>query len=166
MCMKSASGESLKINVPLPEWAISHPAWIRLESEISWYDHKSTSCQSRYKCLKFAQMSLAVAIPVFGALSWDYSRIMTSISGALIAVLEGVQHMNQYSTLWISYRATTERLKHEKFLFLSGAGSYKHRENEERLILLSERTEELVSTEQKNWFSESNRGATGKKDRS
>jgi hypothetical protein len=42
--------------------------------------------------------------------------------------------MNQYSTLWVTYRATAERLKHEKFLFLSAAGPYKGQPEPERLI--------------------------------
>jgi hypothetical protein len=71
--------------------------------------------------------------------------------------------MNQYSTLWVTYRATAERLKHEKFLFLSGAGPYKGQPEPERLIALAERVEEHVSTEHANWFNETRRVVSAQK---
>lgn len=147
----------------VPEWAATHPAWVRLEDQLDWYDRKSTHCQSRYKGLKFVQISLAVLIPILSHLDPACAKWATSIAGAMIAVLEGVQHMNQYSTLWVTYRATAERLKHEKFLFLSGAGPYKGQAEPERLIALAERVEEHVSTEHANWFNETRRAAAVQK---
>ena len=55
------------------------------------------------------------------------------------------------------YRATAERLKHEKFLFLSAAGPYRGLIVPDALILLAERVEEHVSTEHANWFNETRR---------
>jgi len=136
------------------ESVAEHPAWHRLEDQLQWYDTKSTQCQRWYKRLKLVQISLAVLIPVLSHLDPMYAKWVTSVAGALIAVLEGVQHMNQYSTLWVTYRATAERLKHEKFLFLSAAGPYKGQPEPERLIALAERVEEHVSTEHANWFNE------------
>jgi len=49
------------------------------------------------------------------------------------------------------YRSTAERLKHEKYLFLSAAGPYKGLSETDRLIALAERVEELVSAEHANW---------------
>jgi hypothetical protein len=147
----------------VPDWTASHPAWARLEDQLGWYDRKSTHCQSWYKGLKFVQISLAVLIPLLSHLDPACAKWATSIAGAMIAVLEGVQHMNQYSTLWVTYRATAERLKHEKFLFLSGAGPYKGQAEPERLIALAERVEEHVSTEHANWFNETRRAAAVQK---
>lgn len=144
----------------VPEWAAAHPAWARLEDQISWYDDKSRHCQNWYKGLKFLQISLAVLIPVMSHLDPATAKWATSMAGALIAVLEGMQHMNQYSTLWVTYRATAERLKHEKFLFLSAAGPYKGQTEAERLIALAERVEEHVSAEHANWFNETKRAAS------
>lgn len=147
----------------VPEWAAAHPAWARLEDQLNWYDRKSTHCQRWYKGLKFVQISLAVLIPLLSHLDPACAKWATSIAGAMIAVLEGVQHMNQYSTLWVTYRATAERLKHEKFLFLSAAGPYKGQAEAERLIALAERVEEHVSTEHANWFNETRRAAAVQK---
>lgn len=141
----------------IPEWAGTHPAWLRLEDQICWYDSKSVSCQKSYKRLKILQISLAVLIPIISHLDPAIAKWGTSIAGALIAIFEGVQHMNQYSTLWVTYRSTAERLKHEKYLFLSEAGPFKGLPEAERLITLAERVEEHVSTEHANWFNETKR---------
>ncbi|XHO06371.1 hypothetical protein ACEQUB_03293 [Ralstonia syzygii] len=72
--------------------------------------------------------------------------------------------MNQYSTLWVTYRATAERLKHEQYLFLSSAGPYNKGLSEpDRLVVLAERVEEHVSTEHANWFNETRRASTAQK---
>lgn len=148
---------------PVPEPVGSHPAWFRLIDQLNWYDSKSRHCQRLFKGLKFAQLALAVLIPVTSLLPADCAKWAASIAGALIAVLEAVQQMNQYTTLWVMYRSTAERLKHEKFLFLSAAGPYKGLAEPERLVSLAERVEEHVSTEHANWFNETRRAATAQK---
>ncbi len=142
-----------------------HPAWIRLEDQLGGYDSKSVYCQRWYKGLKLIQITLAVCIPLAGLLEPLFLKVATSIAGVLIAILEGVQHMNQYSTLWVSYRSTAEHLKHEKYLFLSAAGPYKGLSDPDRLVTLAERVEEHVSTEHANWFNQTRRApAIGQKD--
>ncbi len=144
----------------VPEALAAHPAWRRLEDQLRWYDKKSIHCQKWYKRLKLIQISLAVLIPIASHLDPLYAKWATSVAGSLIALFEGVQHMNQYSTLWVTYRATAERLKHEKYLFLSGAGPYKNLDEPERLLTLAERVEEHVSTEHANWINETRRAVT------
>ena len=146
-----------------PAFASEHPAWFRLEDQVQWYDNKSQHCQCWYKVLKIAQVSLAVVIPATSLLPADIAKWTASIAGVLIAVLEAVQQMNQYSTLWLTYRATAERLKHEKYLFLSTAGPYTGLPEPERLVTLAERVEEHVSTEHANWFNETRKALAEKK---
>ena len=111
MCWLNKKAEN-KPTAPVPEWAASHPAWIRLEDQLGWYDNKSIHCQNWYKRLKFIQISLAVLIPLLSQLDPEYAKWGTSIAGVMIAVLEGMQHLNQYSKLWFPYRATSQPLKH------------------------------------------------------
>ena len=150
-------------DLPIPESVRAHPAWFRLIDQLNWYDGKSRYCQRWFKNLKFTQIALAVLIPVTSLLPAECAKWTASIAGALIAVLEAVQQMNQYSTLWVMYRATAERLKHEKYLFLAGAGPYKGLAEPERLVALAERVEEHVSTEHANWFDDNKRVATSQK---
>lgn len=62
--------------------------------------------------------------------------------------------MNQYATLWVTYRTTAERLKQEKYLFLSGAGPYRPLSEAERLIQLAERVEDVMANEHTSWFND------------
>lgn len=148
---------------PIPESVQVHSAWFRLIDQLDWYDGKSRYCQRWFKNLKFTQIALAVLIPVTSLLPAECAKWTASIAGALIAVLEAVQQMNQYSTLWVMYRATAERLKHEKYLFLSSAGPYKGLAEPERLVALAERVEEHVSTEHANWFNDTRRIVTAQR---
>lgn len=148
--------------IAVPEFAAAHPAWLRLEDQMQWYDNKSQHSQRWYKWLKLAQVALAVLIPVMSLLPADIAKWTMALSGTVIALLEAIQQMNQYSTLWVTYRATAERLKHEKYLFLSAAGPYRGLPEPERLIHLAERVEEHVSTEHANWFNETRRVAIAK----
>ncbi len=145
---------------PVPDSVKAHPAWFRLIDQRNFYDGKSQHCQRWYKRLKLAQVSLAVLIPATNLLPVNCAKWAASIAGVLIAVMEAVQQMNQYSTLWVTYRATAERLKHEQYLFLSSAGPYKGLADADRLIALAERVEEHVSAEHANWFNETRRSAS------
>lgn len=146
-----------------PESVKSHPAWFRLVDQLNWYDRRSQHCQRWYKGMKIAQVAFAAMIPATSLLPGDCSKWAASTFGVLIAVLEAIQQLNQYATLWFSYRATAERLKHEKYLFLAAAGPYKGLAQPERLVALAERVEEHVSTEHANWFNETRRAATVQK---
>jgi hypothetical protein len=66
-------------------------------------------------------------------------------------VLEGLQQLGQYQHNWITYRSTCEALKHEKYLYLAGAGPYRH--SAERSVILAEHVEGLVSQEPARWVS-------------
>ncbi len=146
--------QNTKEDVSIPEKVRQHPAWMRLNDQLDWYDRKSGDNQKRYKQIKVAQLILAGSIPVFALVGDTWGRWVTAILGASVAILEGLQQLGQYNNLWVSYRATAEQLKHEKYLFLAHAGPYKGLKEEDALSLLAERVEEQVSTEHAKWVSE------------
>jgi hypothetical protein len=130
--------------------AVAAPAWERVEDQIAWYDVKSSFNQRRFKVLKICQIVTAAAIPVAASLSAPLWLI--GAGGALIVVLEGLQQLQQYQQNWTSYRATCERLRHERFLFQAHAGPYAAAADP--AVLLAERVEGLVSQEHAAWTSQ------------
>lgn len=118
--------------------------WARLEDQLGWYDSKSTAAQRAYKRLKVAELISASAIPVFASVSIP----LTAVLGAVVVVLEGVQHLSQWHEHWILYRSTAEALKHERYLFLAKAGPYS---DEDLTQVLAERVEALISREHSKW---------------
>jgi hypothetical protein len=134
------------------------PAWTRLEDQIAWYDAKSQQNQRWFKLLKTVEIVVAAAIPVAAAL--ESPLWLMGGGGALIVALEGLQQLQQYQQNWVNYRSTCERLKHEKFLFLSRAGPYAGDQRPE--ALLAERVEGLVSQEHAAWVSHRDEAQRGK----
>jgi len=126
----------------------SNVAFERLEDQINWYDRRSGYNQRMFKVLKAATILISVSIPLSAAFA---DKLTTGILGAAIAMAEGIQQLNQYHHNWITYRATAEGLKHEKYLFLSTAGPYASANNPK--ALLAERIESLVSQEHAKWAS-------------
>jgi uncharacterized protein DUF4231 len=125
----------------------SNISFERLEEQLNWYDTRSAYNQRMFKWLRTATIGLSVSIPLaagFLKQTWVAGGL-----GALIALCEGVQQLNQYHHNWITYRSTAEALKHEKYLFLATAGHYASVENPNRL--LAERVESLVSQEHAKW---------------
>ena len=135
----------------------------RLENEISWYDSKSVYNQRLFKRLKIATLAISVSIPlaaVLVTLSPIVGAVTTGALGATIALLEGLQQLNQYHNNWIAYRSTAEALKHERFLFLSKTGAYGSAQNP--TALLAENVEGLVSSEHAKWTSVQEQAAAAK----
>lgn len=126
------------------------PTWLRLEDQIDWYDRNAAQNQRWFKWLKVVQIVAAAAVPVVAALAapgWVAGAL-----GSLIVVLEGVQQLFQFQQNWVSFRATCEALKHEKYLYLATAGSYAAADRPQ--ALLAESVEGLVSRETTKWASQ------------
>ena len=79
-------------------------------------------------------LSIKIAIGAFG--------VVVAVIASLLALLRLQEH-------WISYRATAEALKAEKFLFLTQTQPY---DKEDALHLLVQRVEALLSKESTEWI--------------
>ncbi len=125
------------------------PITKRLEDQIAWYSGKSRFAQHTYKRLKVVEIVAAAMIPFIAGLGFHYVGMVTGGLGVLVTVIEGLIHLNQYQQNWTSYRATSEGLKHEKFMYLGRAGPYSTASDPH--ALLAERIETLVSQESARW---------------
>jgi hypothetical protein len=124
------------------------PTIQRLEDQIGWYDRKSNSNQRTFKWIKIVEIGAAAFVPLCAGFKLNW---VTGGLGALVAILEGLQQLNQYQFNWITYRSTCEGLKHEKYLYLAKAGPYAAAADPHRL--LAESIESLVSQEHAKWAS-------------
>lgn len=122
----------------------------RLEDQIGWYEQKSKVNQRRFKMMKGITIVSAAVIPVLSTAPLAYGKEIAGGLGILIAIVEGLQQLNQYQSNWTTYRSTAESLKHEKYLFLARAGPYLGADTPS--AMLAERIEALVSQENSKWF--------------
>ena len=127
----------------------SSPTMDRVDDQIGWYDRKSLTNQRWYKWLKIAAIVAAALVPFAAGLGAP--TFLTAGLGVAIVILEGLQGLNQYQQNWINYRSTCEALKHEKYLYLAGAGPYLKSDNADALF--AERAESLISREHAKWVS-------------
>jgi hypothetical protein len=127
------------------------PVMERLESQISWYDRKSSSNQRKFKAIKFTEIIAAALLPFLPALPLLHESWFVGGIGVLITILEGALHLNQYQENWIAYRSTCESLKHEKYVYIAKASPYAGVADPR--ALLAERVESLVSQEHAKWAS-------------
>ena len=74
----------------------------RLDDEIAWYDRKSLGSQRVYKMLKIAVLLAAAAIPILASV---HAPVVAA--GVLMAVLEGIQHLNQYRAVTLGVQGSS-----------------------------------------------------------
>lgn len=119
----------------------------RLNDQLTWYNKRSQQNQWFQRASNISQITVASAIPIT---AWLLPPLIPALLGALVAVLKGLEATFQWEYNWINYRATAEKLKHEKFLFEATAGPYGDDSNPQRL--LAERVEGVVSREHASWI--------------
>lgn len=124
----------------------------RLEDQIDWYDLKSGSSQRYYKRTKYFTIIASASIPIIAVLEFPQSNVLVAFLGALIAVFEGANHINQWQHNWITYRSTCEALRHEKYTYIERADPCDIRDDTTARKLLVERVESLISTEHSKWI--------------
>ena len=122
----------------------------RLDDQITWYSTKSSYCQIRHKCLRIFEVIAAVLIPFISAIGADipYNSWIVGSLGAVIATCAASSGIFKFHENWIQYRATSEQLKHEKFLFLARAAPYA---DSDAFHVLVYRVEGLISKENSTW---------------
>jgi len=121
----------------------------RLDNQIDLYSDKSSRCKVWYRSLRIIEFVAAAIIPLLSGMdNLLYSNWIIGGLGMLIAISAATGSLFKYHENWIQYRATSEALKHEKFLFLGGSAPY---DEENAFQLLVQRVEGLISKENTNW---------------
>lgn len=122
----------------------------RLEQQIEWFDRNSARHQRWYRRLKVISIAAAALVPLVASL--DEYAVFAGLLGVVLVIVEGLQHINQHHENWIRYRSTCENLRHEKYLYMAGAGSYEGQNDEQALRQLAARVESLLSRERDGWL--------------
>jgi hypothetical protein len=122
----------------------------RLENQITWYSNESSRCKVRYRGLRLTEIVAAAIIPLLSGMGNNvlYGNWIIGSLGMLIAVSAATGSLFKYHENWIQYRATSEALKHEKYLFLGQSSPY---DGENCFQVLVQRVEQLISKENSNW---------------
>jgi hypothetical protein len=122
----------------------------RLDDQINWYSTKSAECQLRYKRLRMSEIVSAAIIPFVSGMGDKvlYAPWIVGSLGIFIAIAAATGGLFKYHENWIQYRATSEALKHEKFLYLGRVVPYADSDSFSTLV---QRIEGLISKENSTW---------------
>lgn len=131
----------------------------RLDNQINWYSKKSSRYKKQHMIIEMLIVVASAAIPILTLLHYYMSEssfflfkdsdLIIAILGSITSIIAGYSKLNKLQENWLNYREVAETLKHEKYLYLTGAGPYLNNQN--AFSLLAERTENIISHENLNW---------------
>ena len=136
----------------------------RLEDQISWYDRHGARNRICYKALKTLGIVSAAAIPVLTTIGVPHGTTCAAVLGVSIAVIEGIQQLNQCHANWAICRTTAEALKREKYFYLGQAGPYLKVDDPH--ALLAERIEAVLLQVNSKWLMTQSQGGISDPSRS
>ena len=121
-----------------------------LEKQQKWYSQKGQYCKKWFRRLSVFKIIAASIIPFLAGLQDAYADLKWGVGGlgVLVAVVTAVVALFKFEENWITYRTTSEKLKHEKFLYLTGAAPYNFAN---KFDLLVKKVESLISSENMEW---------------
>lgn len=121
----------------------------RVDDQLAWYSKKSTANKNWFYRLQLITLIASALIPVVSLSSSEFGvRLLVAIIGSIAAVATGIVALCQFRDLWTDYRTTAERLKHEKYLFLTGSEPY---DEPDCFALFVNRIESTILKENTNW---------------
>ena len=123
----------------------------RIDDQIEWYDKKSSKNQNCYKGLQILLILSGITIPFISGYVTTESidlKIIVGALGIIIAAITAINGLFKFQEHWITYRTTSESLKHEKYLFFTKTDPY---DLDEPFPFLVKRVEALISKENTDW---------------
>jgi len=121
----------------------------RVEMYMGWYDQKAVKYKSYYLKMRALSVVGGAVVPVLVNLNIptpfkDYITTVVSLIVVITVSLESVYH---YREQWKNYRSTEQFIGAEKFQFLTKEGPYKTLEPTNAFLLLVERVETAIASE-------------------
>ena len=122
----------------------------RVDDQLNWYSRRARVNRRCFRWLRIIEIVFAASIPLFTSLlvREPQMTIVISAVGVLIVVISGVLGLYKFQENWIEYRMTAERLKHEKYMFLTRTSPY---DKERAFGILVERIEAELAKEGISW---------------
>lgn len=127
----------------------------RVDDQIKWYDKKSIrykKCHGFIIITSLITTSAGSLITILGLIFSNFNILFTiigAISGFSVSFMLALDKFKNFHEHFLMYRMTCEKLKQEKFLYLTKSGEYKN--NSDAFNLLVERIESIMATENQTW---------------
>lgn len=126
----------------------------RIDNQIKWYDKKAIQFKRNYELLSLLNIIVSALITILSGLfiSPTSIAVIIAILSAGITVSNLVITLKKYQELHLQYRLVCEKLKQEKYLYLTKSGDYQSTSSVDNIDnLFIERMESIMTTEVGNW---------------
>ena len=134
----------------------------RVDDQMNWYDNKSIRNRKWFFRFQILTIVISALIPVISLLSIHFDDLPTMLIagtlGASVTAFAAVTSLCKFQDHWMTYRATCEALKHEKYLFRTKTEPYTDKDAYHRFV---QRVEFLISQEHTNWQDMFRRSSSG-----
>lgn len=124
----------------------------RVDDQITYYENAASRAKRWHIFYQVAIILLGLAVPVVVNLPNEVFpgnpkaiQIIVTVMSLMLASFTGIANFRKYGELWLTYRATEESLKHEKYLWLTDSGRY--RNASESFPEFVEQVEAIISSE-------------------
>lgn len=124
----------------------------RIQDQIDYFDRKSVKYKKIYFTLKTTQILISASIPVLTSfvIKHNWVLILISIAGALVTAIDSIISLNKFNDKRIQYRASSELLKQEQYLYETKSEIYSN-DPENSFNLLVSKIESILSNEVSEW---------------
>ena len=120
----------------------------RLSDQISWYSQKSNFYKKWFYTARTAEIILASIMTILATTPILKNSLLIPFFSLSIVIIASLIALYKFQELWISYRTTSEALKHEKYLFKTKTQPYNEKGN---FNLLVKNVERIISSENSLW---------------
>ena len=120
----------------------------RLYDQIRWYSRKSRRYKKYFYTARTLEILLAGGLTALSCTPYLKHSIVIPLFSFSIVIIASLLALYKFQELWISYRTTSESLKHEKYLFETKTAPYN---KEDGFNLLVENIEAIISSENSIW---------------
>ena len=119
----------------------------RLYDQINWYSQKSSFYKKCFYTARTIEIILASIMTVLASIPLKIPFLIPFFSLSIV-IIASLLALYKFQELWISYRTTSESLKHEKYLFKTNTPPYN---TEDSFNLLVKNVEQIISSENSLW---------------
>lgn len=127
----------------------------RVDNQINWYDKKSIRYKKCHNFITICSILFSTSGSMITILGYIFTELKTAfsvfgaITGFTVAFMLALDKLKNFHEHFLTYRSTCEKLKQEKYLFLTKSSDY--HDNEAAFNLFVERCESIMATENQNW---------------
>jgi hypothetical protein len=123
----------------------------RIDEQCDYYDRAAGRAKKNHFRMRTIAVGGAATVPIVTNLPFDflmqYRTAPATIFSLVVTVVIALESIYKYGEQWKNFRSTYEFLKSEKFHFLAGEGQFRKMNPDEAYILLVERCESRIISE-------------------